>query len=211
MNPITSQSLMRLFPRLAQRGAGAVAEVAIALTDACAEFSIAGWHLAAFLAQAAHESAEFAARRENMNYSAERIVAVWPKRFPTREDALPYAHDPESLASHVYANRNGNGDEASGDGWIYRGGGYFQLTGRGNYRRCGIAIGINLEGHPERIVEPRIAARSAAWFWTVPAHAHDTTNFVSITRRINGGLNGLADRRRHLERVLAELGKGGGE
>lgn len=205
---MTSETLARLFPKVRARGAGAAAELAIALTDTMAEFGIEGWHRAAFLATTAHESAEFAARRENMNYSAERILAVWPKRFKRRADALPFAHDPQRLASRVYAGRMGNGDEESHDGWTYRGGGFIQLTGRGNYRACGLALGVDLEAHPERIVEPRIAARSAGWFWRDVAHAHDTKNFASITRRINGGLNGMTERLRYLEAVLAEIGEG---
>ena len=98
---------------------------------------------AAFLAQTAHESQNFTRLVENLNYSAKRLTQVWPKRFPTLDKAQPYANNPEKLANFTYANRNGNGSEASGDGWKYRGRGFIQITGRANYKACSDGLGAD--------------------------------------------------------------------
>ena len=133
--------------------------------------------VAAFLAQTAYESREFRRLEENMNYSAKRIMEVWPRRFPTlqeaaayawepEKEAAPYAYEPEKLANRVYANRLGNGDEASGDGWRYRGGGPMQLTGKSNFRAAQIKTGHNFLTNPELLRVPgQPAADSAGWFW----------------------------------------------
>ena len=105
---------------------------------------------AAFLAQTAHESAEFRTLVENLNYSAAGLCKTWPNRFASLDFAKPYDRNPELIANYVYAKRLGNGDVASGDGWRFRGRGLIQLTGRGNYRSCGTAIALPLEAEPER-------------------------------------------------------------
>ena len=120
---------------------------------------------ASFLGQCGHESAGFSVLVENLNYKAESLCKVWPKRFPSLEMAQPYHRNPEKIANHVYANRMGNGDEDSGDGWAYRGRGLIQLTGRDNYRACGEALGVDLEANPEYVETPMYAALSAGWFW----------------------------------------------
>ena len=160
---------------------------------------------AAFLGQIAHESGQLNHLVENLNYSATRLVQVWPKRFPTLAAAMPYANNAERLANNVYAQRLGNGDEVSGDGWRYRGRGLIQVTGRGNYRNLAVALGLPLENNPELLEQPEGAALSAAQFWQ--AHGlneladdqnddNDEQDFVTITIRINGGTAGL-DERRH--------------
>ena len=98
--------------------------------------------MAAFLAQLAHESGQLTRLTENLNYSAKRLTQVWPNRFQTLEKAAPYEKKPEKLANYIYAKRLGNGDEASGDGWSYRGRGPIQLTGRGNYRAAGQGLSL---------------------------------------------------------------------
>lgn len=115
---------------------------------------------AAFLAQISVESADFNNTEENLNYSAERLHKVWPRRFPTIDSVKPYAHNSEALGNHVYANRLGNGDEASGDGYLFRGRGLIQTTGRSNYRATGY------ENRPEDLANPSVAADSAAQFWS---------------------------------------------
>jgi putative chitinase len=156
--------------------------------------------LAAFIAQVAHESRGFTHLVEDLNYRAERLMEVWKARFPTRASALPFEHQPEKLANHVYSNRNGNGDEASGDGWRYRGRGLMQLTGRTNYRLTGEALHLPLEQDPDVVAQPEIAALSAAQYWQSRgfnrlADVNTADSFDVISHRINGGMTGLAERR----------------
>ncbi len=166
--------------------------------------------LAAFLAQTAHESAGFALLVENLNYSAEGLVKIWPKRF-TPESAGRYARQPMKIANHVYAKRLGNGDEASGDGWRFRGRGLMQITGRDNYRLCGKALGIDLERKPERLETPRTAALAAGVYWDANglnrlADLNTDASFKALTIRINGGITGLDDRRARWKQARAALG-----
>ncbi|MEO5927064.1 MAG: LysM peptidoglycan-binding domain-containing protein [Patescibacteria group bacterium] len=153
---------------------------------------------AAFIAQAAHESAGFSTFIENLNYSAASLNRVWPSHFPLAIAAL-YNRQPERIANRAYANRIGNGNEASGDGWRYRGHGVFQLTGKANYAACSAALGLDLVSHPELLEQTTNAFRSAGWFWNSKALSPlaDMGNFNEITRRINGGYNGIEDRVRY--------------
>lgn len=144
--------------------------------------------LAAFLAQIGYESVQFTRRRENLSYSVRALRNTWPGRFPTDDSAMPYARNPEKLANLVYANRLGNGDVASGDGWKYRGGGLIQLTGRANYRAAGEGLGLPLEDQPQRVEQPIVAARTAGWFWQTHGcnELADAGEFEKITETING-------------------------
>lgn len=184
-----------------------IARFVTPLAEACAEWSIdTPLRLAAFLAQIAHESGQLCALAENLNYSADALLRVFPRHFEASQ-AATYARHPDRIASRVYANRMGNGDEASGDGWRYRGRGLIQVTGKTNYAACGTALGLDLIAQPELLEQPGPAARSAAWFWhrnglNRPADAHD---IETITRRINGGLSGLDDRKAHYARACAAL------
>jgi putative chitinase len=167
--------------------------------------------LAAFLAQIAHESAELARTVENLNYSAAGLRKTWPSRFPTLALAEVYARKPMAIANKVYADRLGNGPEASGDGWRFRGRGLIQLTGRSNYRAAALALGLPLEGEPELLEQPGPASRSAAWYWqdrglNELADAGIGEAFANITRRINGGLTGHAERVRYWARAKQALG-----
>jgi putative chitinase len=149
-----------------------------------------------FLAQIGHESRGLSVLYENLTYTAPRLVAVWPRRFSTVSVAAPYVRNPVALGNHVYANRNGNGDEASGDGHRYRGRGYMQLTGRGGYRAVGALIGQNLEEAPELASHPELALRVALgyWKWRDVNALCDTGDFKAVTKIVNGGLNGWEDR-----------------
>ena len=152
-----------------------------------------------FLAQVCHESG-FVPRAENLNYSTTaRLMAVWPSRFPDAAMASNYIHNPEKLANRVYANRMGNGIEASGDGWRYRGRGWIQLTGRANYEAFGVA------SDPDALLTPEGAAKSAALFWRQKGlnGLADADDIVTITKRINGGTVGLSDRQALVERLKA--------
>ena len=179
--------------------------------------------VAGFLAQVAHESGELRRLEEGLNYtSAERIMAVWPRRFPTAAAATPYVRAPEALADFVYGGRAdlGNRGVASGDGWRYRGGGPIQVTGLTNYRACAEATGHPVVEHPELLRAPGPeAADSAGWFWQshgcnelADACRLDATpeqidgTFRALTRRINGGAAGLADRLAYWDRARDALG-----
>ena len=151
---------------------------------------------AMFLAQLAHESGNFKHVSENLNYSAEALRRVFKKYFLTDELALMYARQPEKIANRVYANRMGNGDEASGDGWKYRGRGLIQLTGKDNYAAFSLKANNNALLEPDSVAEPELAAMSAGWFWDTNGlnKLSDMGDVRAATRRINGGFNGLADR-----------------
>ena len=161
---------------------------------------------AAFLAQVGHESGRLTRLVENLNYSSEGLVATWPKRFDTKL-AAQVARKPEQIANIVYADRLGNGSQASGDGWKYRGRGLIQITGKSNYRDCGAVLGLDLLSNPSLLEIPTNAAMSAGWFWSTSGlnALADAGQFETMTRRINGGLNGLADRKVLLARAMRVL------
>lgn len=156
-----------------------------------------------WLAQVAHESAGFTRLVENLNYSAVGLLNIFPRYFDA-ESAAQFARRPEAIANRVYANRLGNGPETGGDGWRYRGRGLIQITGKRNYQRCGEALGVDLLTGPDLLCDSyRHAALSAGWFWESNGcnELADLDTFTQITRRINGGLNGLADREEWLRRI----------
>lgn len=164
--------------------------------------------LAAFLAQTAHESAGFTAVRENLNYSAKGLMKTWPARF-NQATAVAYARQPEKIANKVYANRMGNGDEASGDGWRYRGRGLIQTTGKANYTKLAQYIKKSLEETIEYCETVEGAVESACFYWAsnnLNAIA-DTGDMAALTRRINGGVIGLADRLDKYKKTLEALEK----
>lgn len=166
------------------------------LNDAMAKFEInTPTRIAAFVAQLAHESDSFAATVENLNYSAMGLLKTWPRLYDPAL-ATKYAHKAEAIANRSYGGRMGNGDEASGDGWLFRGRGLIGITGRTNYELCGRGIGADLVNHPELLEGPVYAAMSAAWFWQWRGLSPfaDRGAFITITRRINGGTIGLESR-----------------
>jgi putative chitinase len=157
-----------------------------------------------FVAQITHETGHFRWLSENLNYSDQGLLNTFSKYFPTEALAREYARQPERIANRVYANRMENGDEASGDGWRYRGRGYIQLTGRENYRKIGDRIGVDLENNPDIVSEdPTIALRVSADYWDSRKinKAADKDDLKRVTRLINGGYNGLADRERLLKKA----------
>lgn len=172
-------------------------EFAPHLNRACMEFNISTKaRQASFIAQIAHESGQLRSLSENLNYGADGLMKTWPSRFPTRELALQYARQPEKIANKVYANRMGNGDEASGDGYRYRGAGLIQLTGKDNQAACAKQFGISPAAMGDWLRTPEGASRSAAWFWkTHGCNEMADKGFTErITKVINGGLNGQAER-----------------
>lgn len=174
------------------------------LDAAARAWGVADYALPMWLAQFAHESALFERMVENLNYtSARQIRRTWPKRFANISAAVAFVRKPERLANFVYANRLGNGDAASGDGWKYRGRGLIQITGKDNYRDAGEALGLPLLEEPELLEEPVHAADAAGWFWKSHGLNRLASNINDCTRAINGGLNGLPDRMRLYELASA--------
>ncbi len=159
--------------------------------------------VAEFLAQTAHESMGFTVLEEGLNYTAERLMAVWPRRFPDMTSALPYARNPEALANKVYGGRNGNTEP--GDGYKYRGRGLIQTTGRANYAKVEEATGLPVVEFPDLLLEPVNAARSAGAYWRDNG-LDAVDDFETLTRRINGGTHGLADRYALLWKARNALG-----
>lgn len=162
--------------------------------------------VAAWVSQCAHESAGFSRLEESLFYrQPERIRAMFPSRVPSLADAALLVGKPEQLANRVYSNRLGNGDEASGDGWRYRGRGLIQLTGRANYQAAGAAIDQPYERCPHLLTQPLHAATTAAWFFVTKGclPLADAANVEAITRVINGpALAGLDDRRERFDDAL---------
>jgi putative chitinase len=162
--------------------------------------------MAAFIAQAAHESANFTRLEELLYYrTAERLIAVWPRRFAGLGDAAHFIRNPQALANRVYANRLGNGDEASGDGWRYRGRGIFQLTGRANYLAAGVSLGVDYKTSPEVVALPPDAAMTAGWYWATTRlnELADSSQIDEITQRINGpAMLGAVERRSNFDEAL---------
>jgi len=174
------------------------------LQDACDRFEITSVsRLSCFLAQVAHESGGFSAVKENLNYSAKGLNGTFRKYFPTIEDAQPYERKPEAIANRVYANRMGNGDEASGDGFKHRGRGLIQLTGHDNYAAFAADVGMTIDETIEYLETYEGAAMSAAWFWWKNNlnDLADKEDMITLTKRINGGTIGLEDRIHHFHTI----------
>ena len=152
--------------------------------------------IAAFLAQTAHESNGYTAVEENLNYSAEGLTKTFKKYFPTTESTVGYARNPPAIANKVYANRMGNGDEESQDGWAYRGRGLIQLTGANNYTAFGAVINKLPKDVIAYMSTKEGAVHSACWFWdTNKLNTYaDVGDITGMTKRINGGQTGLDDR-----------------
>ena len=159
---------------------------------------------AAFLGQCGHECGNFKIFEENLNYKAATLMKLWPKRFPTLEIANQYAGQPRKIANKVYADRMGNRDEASGDGYRFRGRGAIQLTGHSSYYHAGQALGVDFVADPDLVATPLYALLTAGWFWSTHGcnELADAMNWVGLTKKINGGTIGLDDRVAHTALAL---------
>jgi len=178
------------------------------LQKACDKYSIDNTNRqAAFLGQCMHESNNFKVLQENLHYSANGLKAVWGSRFTTDELANKYANHPDMIASKVYANRMGNGDEESGDGWKYRGRGIIQCTGKDLYKTLSDALNIDLVNDPDMLLQMPYATMSAGWFWNKKGlnSLSDMRDYKEMTKRINGGFNGLDDRIAKIEQARQVL------
>jgi putative chitinase len=197
---LTKASLRAIFPRAPEADLEAFISFGIEALQSAGILEMAN-RLQYFLAQLGHESNGLTNREENLNYSAGRLMEIWPGRFPTLETAKQYAHSPEKLANFVYGKRMGNADP--GDGYRYRGRGYIQLTGRDTYREVGEIAGLDLEGNPELAGKPENAVKIACayWTWKKLNKSCDVGDFTGLTQRINGGTNGLNDRLDWLRKV----------
>ena len=201
MVPVTPAQLAQLAPKCLDLFKQAFADADTVL----APYGIndSALRLAHFMAQVLHETAALTVEAENLNYSPERLMAVWPRRFPALAAAEPYAGNPEKLANLVYGGRMGNIDP--GDGWKYIGRGLLQLTGRAAYKKYGDLLGIDLAGTPVLAVDPQWALKVAGAVWqalgcNAKADADDVT---AVTKAINGGLTGFSDRQAWLVKTKA--------
>jgi putative chitinase len=200
---LTKEQLAQLLP-----GNAYVNEWYEALSQLLPEYDInTPQRIAAFIAQCAHESGGFKFLKENLNYRAESLMRVWPRHFPTIEIARQYAHKQEKIANRAYANRMGNGNEASGDGWRFCGRGLIQLTGRNNYEEFADSIETPVDEIPEYLATFEGAAQSACWFWETNNLNKwaDQGEMVTLTKKINGGTLGLEDRIKHYKHALEVL------
>lgn len=179
-----------------------------ALNETFARFDISTpIRQASFIGQCGHECGSFKVLEENLNYKAETLMKLWKSRFPTIEVANEYARNPKKIANKVYASRMGNRDEASGDGYRFRGRGCIQLTGHANYFHAGQACGEDFVMNPDLVATPRYAAMTAGWFWNTHKlnQYADGSDFVTMTKKINGGTIGLQDRINHINHALQVL------
>lgn len=175
------------------------------LPDTIAKFELnTPLRLAHFLAQAGHESGGFKAVNENLNYGAKGLLGIFKKYFPTPEKAALYERKPEKIANLVYGGRMGNGPEASGDGYRYRGRGYIQLTGKDNYKAFDAVVEENITENPD-LVATKYPLMSAAWFFhknglhKIADKGATDAVVTEVTKRVNGGTIGLADRLKHFK------------
>jgi len=204
---LTLAQLQQLLPRNPY-----VAQWHSALSQLLPDYSIdTAKRIAAFIAQCSHESAGFTALKENLNYKAATLRKIFPKYFPTDELAQQYASLPnkqQAIANRVYANRMGNGDETSGDGYKFCGRGLIQLTGKDNYSWFAASLEISVEEASEYLQTFEGAAQSACWFWDTNNlnQFADSDDILTLTKRINGGTIGLEDRKMHYEHAKHVLG-----
>ena len=204
---ITIEQIKKIAPGVPDKAAGEFVDTFNKWSD---KFGITTPLRAAhFISQCVHECAELKAFEENLNYSEKGLLKVFPKYF-NATTAKQYARKPEKIANRVYANRMGNGNEASGDGWKYKGRGAIGLTGRSNYlaySTSGFCVG-DLMAHPEWLAKSPGCYKSAMWFWWkngLNAIA-DTGDVNGVTKRVNGGYNGLDSRKKYLARAKEALG-----
>lgn len=200
---LTSRQLVEIMPQV---GAEGVARWLEPLNDMMEVYAITTpMRCALFLATIAVESQELTHLVENLHYSsAMRLRYVFPTHFATDDEALPYVENPQATANHVYASRLGNGPEASGDGWKYRGRGLIQLTGRDEYAAYGKYKQLPTESHPEMLELPQYAADSAGWFWAEYKGCNtvaDLGSLAMVTRKVNGGLTDWAARQAFFRRA----------
>lgn len=170
---------------------------------------------AGFIGQCGHECGNFKILEENLNYRAATLLKLFP-RTPKRawgftpEEAAAYERQPRKIANRIYGNRMGNRDEASGDGWRFRGSGWLQLTGHSNFFHASKALGEDFVANPELVRTPKYAALTAGWFWSTHKcnELAESGDWTALTKRINGGTIGLEDRVKHIREAINVLSGG---
>ena len=223
---LTREIMLQLFPKSA-----AFVDIYLPFVQAMTHRRLINTprRLAAFLAQIGHESAGFTVLVENLNYSADGLAATWGSRFAQKNSAGQYItvmdggrlrrlpnsdaqklhRRPEAIANRVYSDRLGNGDEASGEGWLYRGRGLIQVTGKTNYRQCSLGLFADerLLVTPQLLQQWHWAVESAGWYWNMRNinTLADGDDFEQVTRAVNGGLNGQAHRLQLYRQALGLL------
>lgn len=181
------------------------------LNDTFAKWGIASpKQQAAFIGQCGHECGNFKILEENLNYRAATLMKLWPKRFPTLEIANAYEKNPKKIANKVYGGRMGNRDESSGDGYRFRGRGCIQLTGHDNYYHAGQALGVDFVMNPDLVATPQYAALTAGWFWSTHGcnGLAQVGDWTGLTKKINGGTIGLAERIHHTDLAMGIIEAG---
>ena len=201
---ITADIIKSLYPQYKHPD-----DLAEVLTEQFEKYEINTVNRAAgFLAQCGHESNGFTVLKENLNYSAEGLNKIFHKYFPTVADATPYARQPQKIANKVYANRMGNGDESSGDGFKFCGRGAIQLTGHDNYASFAASVDMTIDECVADLETLDGAIESACWFWKKNGlnAVCDADDIIKMTKKINGGTIGLDDRKAHYEKAKGLLG-----
>lgn len=201
---ITPDQFKELFPK-----AKNIDVWVFAINTLCQKYDIVGVDLAQFLAQCGHESAGFTTFSENLNYSKEGLLKTFGKYF-NESNVTPYIRNPQMIANRVYANRMSNGNEASGDGWKYRGKGPIQATGKDNYLKFSMSYfdDDRVVKNPIQMLDPMVGIAFACWFWKTNniSQLAKAENTVAVTRRVNGGLNGLEARQEEYKKAKKVLG-----
>lgn len=203
---LTVETFKRAVPNLTSENAG---KYIIALNETLQRYNInTPLRVAHFLSQAGHESASFSVMSENLNYSVKGLMDVFRKYFDSEQKARQYARQPQKIANKVYANRLGNGNEASGDGWRYRGKGCIQITGKINHELYGKNIGVDFVSNPELLLSLPYVIDCAGWYFSVMnlLPVCDNDNVKVLTRKINGGYHGYDDRVKRLMIAKTALG-----
>lgn len=201
MNPITPDQLKKIVRAI---GPATAIDAAAALNKIMPRFEINTLQdRGSFIAQAMHESVGFTRMVENLNYTAEALLSIWPKRFTPstaalygRIDSLKKAANQQMIANTAYANRMGNGSVESGDGFRFRGRGPGQLSGASNYRLCGKALGLDLVSSPDQVAQLEIGLMAFAWFWQTNglSELSNRGQYALVSNRVNGGDLGLQAR-----------------
>lgn len=171
----------------------------------CVKYNIVtNIQLAHFFSQVMHESGDFYYKTENLNYSRSGLLATFPKYF-NMENVTGYVRNPKAIANKVYADRMGNGNENSGDGWKYKGRGFIQITGKTNYSKLSKDLGVDFVNNPDQLMSDKYACLSAGWYFGPISSKLNNMSVREVTKYVNGGYNGLEDRQKKYDALIKLL------